>query len=167
MSEGEVRAGDNVFLLDFSPIKDKYLSSETLATISAYAELYSLTLERVKGHLPVATSELGTIVKKIEAFVKEHPNAIICYYCDYLNSIPSIRKTRLGITAQEYRSLLFTALYQRFCSYHPEYKYSQSVITIESEENYYIHVIAQARLTPQITLIEQDLRNSYGKPTER
>ena len=120
-------------------------------------------LSRVAGRSPVKPSEFAPIVHRVESFMRLNPRAILCFYCDYLNEIPSIRKTRIPISVQEYRSRLFTALFDRYSKYHKSCSYVQSVITIEGEEKYYIHIIALKSLSFLIDTIAQDLQDAYGK----
>lgn len=163
MNEDEVSVGDNIFLFDISELDDKYLSSDTLRDIRSVAELYSINLERVVGRAPVKPAEFSVLVRRVELFLQAHPKAILCFYCDFLNEIPSIRKTRSAITVQEYRSRLFTALFDRYRRHHNCCPYIQSVITVEGEENYYIHIIALSNLSFVIEKISKDLQDAYGK----
>lgn len=163
MTGDEVRIGDNIFLLNISELGDRYLSSDTLCDVKQYAELFSITLERIAGHSPVKPSEFTLLVQRVESFMKLNPRAILCFYCDFLNEIPSIRKTRFPISVQEYRSRLFTALFTRYCNFHEGCSYIQSVITIEGEENYYIHIISLKSLSFLIDIIAKDLQEAYGK----
>lgn len=57
MNEGEIRVGDNTFLIDISPLSDKYLSSNSLQSLNREVDLYSITLERVKGNQPVSPAD--------------------------------------------------------------------------------------------------------------
>lgn len=163
MIEDEVRIGDNIFLIDISELGDKYLSSDTVRNVKQFADIFSITLERVAGCSPVKPSEFAPLVRRIEAFMWLNPKAILCFYCDFLNNIPSIRKTRRPISPQEYRSRLFSALFTRYNSHHEGSSYVQSVITIEGEENYYIHIIALRSMSLLIEQIAKDLQEAYGK----
>lgn len=65
------------------------------------------------------------------------------------------------MTVQEYRSKLFRAVFHHYRDANSEYR--QRVITIEGEENYYIHIIAHNSLTSQVSIIANDLQSAYGK----
>ena len=163
MRGAEVKTGDNVFLLDISVLDDNYLSSDTLCSLEGKVELFTVTLDRIEGNNPVSPYQLGILEEMIARFMKDHPNGVLCYYCDYLNSIPAIRKNRPSITVQEYRSKLFEAVFNRYCHHHPDTSFAQSILTIEGEENYYIHLIASKNLSTFVDVIAEDLQTGYGK----
>ena len=86
---------------------------------------------------------------------------IICYFCDFLSPIPATRKK---IPAQQYRSILFTRMFERYVSQHSIGDIMQSVLTIGGiEEDYYIHLIARSEHIKYVNMISEDIRTGYSK----
>lgn len=161
--EEVVLIGDSVFLFEISELAHKYLTPETWSQLDGAVQLYTISLERVQGTRPITPFELGILASKVADFMLGNPDAILCYYCDYLNAIPSMRANRPIISRQEYRSLLFSHLFDRYTSSHSADSYTQSIITIDGDENYYIHIVAQRDLSPYMAIIARDFQIGYGK----
>lgn len=161
--EEVVSTGDSVFLLEISELAHKYLTPETWSQLDGAVRLYTISLERVQGNRPITPYELGILVDKVAGFMLTNPEAVLCYYCDYLNEIPSMRANRSAISRQEYRSLLFSHLFDRYTSSHYLESYSQSIITIAGDEDYYIHIVAKRDLSPYMAIIARDFQIGYGK----
>ena len=74
-----------------------------------------------------------------------------------------MRANRPAISPQAYRSLLFSHLFDRYTSGHYVESYTQSIITINGDEDYYIHIVAQRDLSPYMAIIARDFQIGYGK----
>ena len=95
-----------------SPQGDRFLSYEAIGLVNrAEISLYAVELERVKGDKPTGHAVLAKIEEVIAKVFLEKSNAIICFICDFISPIPSTKKK---IPAQEYRSLLFTRMFERY-----------------------------------------------------
>ena len=161
--EEVVSIGDSVFLFEISELAHKYLTPETWSQLDGAVQLYTISLERVQGTRPITPYELCVLADKVAGFMLANPEAVLCYYCDFLNEIPSMRANRPAISRQAYRSLLFSHLFDRYTSSHYVESYTQSIITIDGEEDYYIHIIAQRDLAPYMSMIAKDFQIGYGK----
>ena len=161
--EEVVSVGDSIFLFEISELARKYLTPETWSQLDGAVQLYTISLERVQGSRPVTAYELGILSEKVAGFMLTNPEAVLCYYCDFLNAIPSMRANRPAISRQEYRSLLFSHLFDRYTSSHYAESYTQSIIIIDGDEKYYIHIIAQKDLSPYMDIIANDFQIGYGK----
>ena len=161
--EEVVSIGDSVFLFEISALAPKYLTSETWSQLEGAVRLYTISLDRVQGTRPITPFKLGILADKVAGFMMANPDAVLCYYCDFLNEIPSMRANRPAISRQEYRSLLFSHLFDRYASSHNVESYNQSIITIDGDELYYIHIIAQRDLAPYMSMIAKDFQIGYGK----
>lgn len=162
-AEEVVSIGESVFLFEISELSHKYLTPETWSQLDGAVQLYTISLERVQGVRPITPFELGILAEKVASFMLANPEAVLCYYCDYLNDIPSMRANRPTTSRQEYRSLLFSHLFDRYTSSHLLDSYSQSIITIGGDEDYYIHIIAQRDLSPYMAIIARDFQIGCGK----
>lgn len=161
--EEVVSIGDSVFLFEISELAHKYLTSDTWSQLEGAVQLYTISLERVQGSRPITPYELSILTDKVAGFMLANPAAVLCYYCDYLNELPSMRPNRPPISRQEYRSLLFSHLFDRYTSSHHVDSYTQSIITIDGDEDYYIHIAAQRDMSPYMAIIARDFQIGYGK----
>ena len=161
--EEVVSIGDSTFLFEISELAQKYLTPETWSQLNGAIQLYTISLERVQGTIPITPFELSMLADKVAGFMLANPEAVLCYYCDYLNDIPSMRANRPASSRQEYRSLLFSHLFDRYTFSHCVESYTQSIITIDGDEDYYIHILAQKDLSPYMSIVARDFQIGYGK----
>lgn len=159
-----VESGSNVFLFQIFPLQESYFSDETLKFINGKVQLFTITLERIKGDKTVLPWEFSSVVNRVAEFMLKESKAVLCYYCDFLNPIPSIRETRDAMTAQEYRSKLFSALFERYTHNQGLLDYNEVVLAINGvDEMFFIHMIAHTSLASYTSIIANDLQKGYGK----
>ena len=140
---------------------EHYLSKEVFQELNEDFDILTIELERIKGIMPTGHAVLSQIEKVIaDTFLCSH-NTIICFICDFLSPIPSTQKR---IPPQQYRSLLFTRMFERYVSQHPIGDIMQSVLTIGGiDEDYYIHIIARSEHVRYVNMISEDIRIGYSK----
>ena len=147
--------------LRLSSAGGKYLSQEVYRMIEGNIEILAVELERVRGNMPTGHIVLSQIEKVIADTFMKYPNMIICYFCDFLSPIPATRKK---IPAQQYRSILFTRMFERYVSQHSIGDIMQSVLTIGGiGEDFYIHLIARSEHIKYVNMISEDIRTGYSK----
>lgn len=111
--------------------------------------------------MPTGHAVLSQIENVIADTFLRYPNAIICFICDFISPIPATRK---AIPPQQYRSILFTRMFERYVSHHPIGSVMQSVLTIGGiGEDYYIHIIARSEHVKFLNIISEDIRTGYSK----
>ena len=75
------------------------LSSEAFDTLND-VNIVGIELRRLAGRNATGQEVLSAIENIIAEFFIEHENAIICYYCDFINPIPHTSKN--SMPPQEY-----------------------------------------------------------------
>jgi len=124
-------------------------------------ELISIELMRIQGNGVTSSKTLACIEQIIADVFDSFPNAVLFYYCDFLNTIPSTTK---HISPQEYRSRLFSDMFQRYVSHHDITGVSEVVVTIDGEEEpYFIHMIAREQHLSAVQKIGDQLRRDFEK----
>ena len=151
----------DVYRLRLSSSIRKYLSDSINREIGNSIDVITIELERVKGQKPTGLAVLSQIEKVIADTFLQYPNSIICFICDFLSPIPATKK---NIPPQEYRSILFTRMFERYLSQHLIGNVMQSVLKIEGiNEYYYIHTIARSEHVKFLNMIVEDIRTGYSK----
>ena len=149
------------YRIRLSSLDGKYFSKEVYREILKNVDVITIELERIKGSLPTGHIVLAQIEEIIADTFLQHPNTVICFICDFLSPIPYTKKK---IPAQQYRSMLFMKMFERYISQHSISGLMQSVLTIGGiEEDYYIHVIARSEHIKYVSVINEDIRAGYSK----
>ena len=150
----------DIYYINIYTVEDEYLVPETFQAIRGI-ELLTIDLGRVKGIQYTSTKTIAAIVEEIAKIFKDNDHAVFCYYCDYTLPIPHTKK---HITPQEYRSALFTRLYERYVITHDISDVNQQVVTVDGgDEKYFIHFIFRDSASSYIPIISNDLKESYSK----
>ena len=121
-------------------------------------------LNRVQGLNPTTNAVLSKIGEKIANVFLANPNVIICYFCDFLSELPYTNKRHKNLSVQEYRSILFSQMFDRYVSQHHLENVSLAVLTIEGvEETYYVHIVARSEHLRYISQINDGIQRDFGK----
>lgn len=140
---------------------NRFLSEEISQEVKRSVDILTIELERIKGQLPTGHVVLSQIERVIAEVFLQNPNAVICFICDFLSPIPSSKKQ---IPVQQYRSILFTRMFERYVSQNSVGSVVQSVLTISGiGEDYYIHIIARSEHMRYVNMISDDIRVGYSK----
>lgn len=106
-------------------------------------EVFEIGLGRAKGTLPTSPHVLARIEEIVAEVFLSHPNAVISFFCDFITAIPSMNRKR-KMTVQQYRSQLFSYMFDRFIRrHHLDGIYNKVVIVQGVAESYYFHVITR------------------------
>ena len=142
--------------------KDDTLLSDEVKNYIRGIDLIGIDLRRLAGSNITKQALLAAIENTIADFFMSHENAMIFYYCDFLNPIP--HTTKNAMPPQEYRSRLFEGLFKRYTKLHAVRNINLSVITVNGiGETYYFHLIYRdihARFAP---MISQDIKDGLSK----
>ena len=104
-------------------------------------ELIDISLERIKDTGKPSHSILSLLTEKICTFIQNNKHCVFYYYCDEVNAIPNIRKSK-SISPAEYRNNLFSVLFERGKQQYPELNLEDKPIIIETDEGKaFIHLI--------------------------
>ena len=85
-------------------------------------------------------SDLNTIASYIHDFLESNKNVILYFFCD--NKAVYYNDKNKSVSCQEFRSALFSSMFQRFCKTNNSNNYYNFVIEIKGiDETYYTHLI--------------------------
>ena len=125
-------------------------------------ELVEIGLGRVKGNNVTGHKVLKQIEESIADFLDRTPNAVQSYMCDFINLVPSNKK---NITVQEYRSRMFSAMFQRYVSQHHTSDIFDDEIKIEGvAESFYFYVIYRKEHERYAKMIAEGHHADFDKP---
>ena len=140
---------------------DGVLSASVLEALGE-VHIAGIDLRRLSGKHITGNSVLSALSSAIADFIFQDENVIICYYCDFINSIPNTRKNTMP--PQEYRSKLFERMFQRYVNQHAINDVRLSIVEINGiNEKYYFHVIYRECHSMLASLIGSDLKEGFGK----
>lgn len=93
-----------------------YYDVETVSALSSdplvlTLEFYDVTLVREAGDEYVKYKMLSAVSETLAKFLGENEDAVLCFYCD---SETDVKRNHAGISPQEYRSRLFSCLFDRY-----------------------------------------------------
>lgn len=129
-------------------------------------EIKEIIVGRTKGNRTTSQKELHQISSWIADRFAENPNMILFYICDDMNPIPSRNSKSVNsrISVQEYRSKLFSYLFNTYISSHNISGVFNYPIQIDGEGySYYIHIIARRKHAEFVQLIGKDVIEGFGK----
>ena len=125
-------------------------------------EVVEIGLGRVKGTSITSHRVLGQIEECIADFLSRMPNTILSYMCDFINLVPSNKKS---ITVQEYRSRMFSAMFKRYISQHSIDNVFDDEIKINGvAETFYFHVIYRKEHERYARMIAEGHHEDFDKP---
>ena len=149
------------YRIRLSSLDGKYFSQSFAQKTASDIDVVTIELERIKGEMPTGHAVLAQIEKTIAEIFLKQSNVVICFICDFLSPIPFTNKK---MPAQQYRSILFIKMFERYISQHSIGNIMQSVLTIGGfGEDYYIHIIAREEHVKYVNMISEDIRTGYSK----
>ena len=78
-------------------------------------KFFDVTLIRIAGDGYVGARSLNTIAETLGRFLDENEEAVLCFYCD---DTTDIIRNHNELSPQEYRSRLFTRMFDRYSRTH-------------------------------------------------
>lgn len=109
-----------------------YYDSETISAFSLdpcvlCLVFYDVTLVRMHGDGHVDYHTLNMVSDTLARFLDENTDTVLCFYCDDLNDI---ERSNTTITPQEYRSRLFSKMFDRYVKTHHQTAFINHCIKI-------------------------------------
>ena len=142
--------------------EDHGILSSNVADALKDVTVVGIELRRLAGNNATGQEVLTAIENTIAEFFVEHENCIICYYCDFLSPIPHTSKN--SMPSQQYRSILFDKMFQRYTKQHAISNVRLSVVEINGvNEKYYFHVIYREAHSLLASMIGRDLKEGFDK----
>ncbi|GEM_PF-1273665 len=160
----KVESAEGVYLVSLSSGQDAFFSSNNISeTFSKKVEIIEVDLKRVSGNLPTSLHTLSLISEGIGRYFISNDKAVLYYYCDDLADVPkSNRKSE--VWPQEYRSQLFSMMFQRFLIKHDMVDVIDLTVMIEQGDRpLYMHLIARKEHSIFIEEIKRYIIENYGK----
>lgn len=137
------------------------LSAEVVEALGN-VHIAGIDLRRLFGKHVTSQMVLSALADVIADFFLKDEDVIICYYCDFINSIPNTSKNTMP--PQEYRSRLFEKMFQRYVKLHNLSHVRLSVVEINGiNEKYYFHVIYRENHSMLASMIGSDLKDGFSK----
>ena len=131
-----------------------YLSSNDI-------EVAEIGLARVKGHNVTSHYVLYQIEECIADLMQRHPNVILSFFCDFIHFVPSNKR----IPVQEYRSRLFSAMFNRYVSQYHLDDFCNHVVEVEGvSEPFFFHIIYRKEHEVYANMIAEGHQKDFGKP---
>ena len=124
-------------------------------------EVAEIGLARVKGQNVTGHYVLSQIEECIADLMRKHPNVILSFFCDFIHFVPSNKR----IPVQEYRSRLFSAMFNRYVSQHHLDVFCNHVVKVEGvSEPFFFHVIYRKEHEVYADMIAEGHQKDFGKP---
>lgn len=110
-----------------------YYDAESISVFSSdpqilTLEFYDVTLVRKTGSNFVGYNVLAAVTDVLGRFMEENEGAVLCFYCD---ADTDVRRSHLELFPQEYRSRLFTRLFELYARSHKYCSLINHVVEIE------------------------------------
>ena len=129
-------------------------------------DVSEIIIDRIRGGESTAQEVLHTITGRIADLFAENGNLILYYSCDDMNPIPS-RNTKganKNLSVQEYRSKLFSHIFDSYMVSHQVSGFSNTPIIINGEGYVqFMHLIARDKHLPIVNRIKEDVIEGWGK----
>lgn len=160
------RGGDEYRVIlvdaDISVLADHVQNVISVQTI----DISEIMIDRLKGGESTAQEVLHAITGRIADLFAENRNLVLYYSCDDMNPIPSrnIKGTNKNLSVQEYRSKLFTHIFNSYMASHQVSGITNTPIIIRGEGYaQFMHLIARDRHHEIVDLIKDDVIKGWGK----
>ena len=88
-------------------------------------------------------------------------NVILSFFCDFIHFVPSNKR----IPVQEYRSRLFSAMFDRYVSLRHIHNFCNHVVEVKGvSETFFFHVIYRKEHESFADMIADGHQKDFGKP---
>ena len=124
-------------------------------------QVVDIELERTKGDNVTSPRVLAKIEECIADIFLSHQDVMICFFCDFISLIPSSKK---NMSVQEYRSRLFSNMFERYVSGHHIVGIRNKVVSVKGiAEDYFAHVIVREEHVYLAKIIGEGIQKDFGK----
>lgn len=129
--------------------------------IDTTVEVVDITLASVGGFDVINNAgTLHKIASTLLYFLEEN-DVVLYFYCS--KDPIKIRRNRVEVPYQEYRSMLFTSLFERIAYKHKARFINRQIVLKDNVYgDHYIHLMAKEQHTPMVARLEEQL-NSFIK----
>ena len=123
----------------------------TLDPLTLTLEFYDVTLVRMSGKNMIGIKILMAICDVLFKFLKENESAVLCFYCDDLTDVA---RHHNEISPQEYRSRLFSRMFDMYVSNNSITDIINYRIKIDNDDkSRFTHFITSEKYLPSVKLL--------------
>ncbi len=155
---------NDVYQVTLSSGKDAFFATEDVcAQFCNDVEIVEIDLDRVSGNNPTSLQTLSLISEGIARYFSTNNKAVLYYYCDDLDDVP--KSSRKGdVWPQEYRSHLFSLMFQRYLlSQDIKDVIDVTIMINQGQRPIYMHIIARKAHMHYINIVKTYIIDNYGK----
>lgn len=117
-------------------------------------EVYDVSLLRESGSGFVGYKSLNAASDFLSKFMAENDNAILTFYCDPSSDV---HRSHMEIPPQEYRSRLFTRMFDNYTRKHPSQLINHVVVIDADEKPQFVHFICRENQIKDVLTIKSGL----------
>lgn len=122
--------------------------------------IYDILLVCKHRDVLVDMEAMNMIGSELQRILEVNPNIILYIFCDFNDKTIRINKTNKNTPPQEYRSRLFSTLFDRRISKGNRYHFINKVHIVPFDgDTYYLHLIYPEHLSKQATLLKDSIDN--------
>lgn len=155
---------NDIFRVSLSSGEDAFFSSNDLMhEVSLDVEIIEIDLERIKGNNSADIRALKVIADEIGRCFSQNHKAILYYYCDEME-LPIVSKHHEYEWPQEYRSQLFSRMFQRYAQKAGVFDIIDMTIEImQGDRPIVMHLIARECHRSCLDILKTYIIDNYGK----
>lgn len=141
-----------------------FVGDDVRALVGTKIEIVEVDLERINGSSKTSLSILYKIAELIGNFMEQDPDCVLYFFCDDIAPLPT-KTTKKNIWPQEYRSRIFSGMFEHYSIQHESLSAVNIPIVIDAVGRpIYMHLIARAEHLAFIDTIKDYVMTNYGKP---
>lgn len=125
-------------------------------------EVIDVSIVRKSGHGRIPITVLKEVASKISDIMESSPNAILYYFCDSTDPIPTIRQYR-ELLCQEYRDRLFNLMFVRYGNIGSIEWQDYRIKTTINDQPQFVHLIYRPSHKDTIVDIETEIRKVFSE----
>lgn len=162
----QTQDGDK-YILSVNDVDTNLLSNDIQQRLLNHnLQIGEIIIERTAGKQYTCYKVLYQIATWLAGVFAQHQGLILFYLCDDMNFIPN-RNTKgknKDLSPQEYRSRLFSTLFEEYKKSHQVIGISDYPIIIEGEGyKQFIHLIARASHKEHVLAMRNDINTGWAK----
>lgn len=143
----------NKYLINFSTFEEDIIPDSVINFLQG-VEIIEIVLERVEGDNMSNAYSLSQISSVIWNFMQENEASILYFYCDDMHDLPRRRKS---LSPQEYRSLLFSKMFDKAVASSSESYINMPIILKAEDRDIFIHLISRYCYIKQLECLKNSI----------
>lgn len=154
----------DVFRVSLSSGEDAYFAtSDVIRDCDIDIEIVEIDLERIQGEHKADLRTLEIIADGIGRCFFQNTKAVLYYYCDE-QELPVVSARHTTVWPQEYRSQLFSKMFQRYTQKENTTDIIDLTVQImQSERPIFMHIIARECHRSYLEVLKNYIIQNYGK----